>query len=46
MSSGEILEGIEEPQPERLFRCNIRTESNGLFVDLKGGGGHEPPVIA
>ncbi|KAH6886909.1 hypothetical protein B0T10DRAFT_575282 [Thelonectria olida] len=33
-------------EPQYIFKCNIRTELNGKFVDLAGGGGMEPPVIA
>ncbi|KAM7190878.1 Ricin B lectin domain containing protein [Naviculisporaceae sp. PSN 640] len=38
--------GTKENVPQCIRRCNIRTEKTGTFVDLAGGGGAEPPVIA
>ncbi|KAF4437657.1 hard-surface inducible protein [Fusarium austroafricanum] len=40
-------EGITNPgQWVQRIKCNIRSQVGGMFVDLKGGGGHEPPVIS
>ncbi|KAF4336791.1 hard-surface inducible [Fusarium beomiforme] len=36
---------VSANQPQYLFNCNIRSEE-GTFVDLAGGGGQFPAVIA
>ncbi|RGP81409.1 hard-surface inducible [Fusarium longipes] len=33
------------PKPQFRFNCNIRSET-GVFLDLAGGGGQNPAVIA